>query len=177
MHGKIALEEHFNLPQFEVPRYYGDAQALREVERRLLDLGEQRLAEMDAAGIEYAILSLNSPGIQAETDPHQAVNDAKQVNDTLAETVAAHHDRYGGFATLPMQDPQAAAAELERCTAELGFHGAMLNGFTNIGDACRWLGPQSVPGGSVRCNPIRVGSIRHPRGEAGRCRPCPWRAS
>jgi gamma-resorcylate decarboxylase len=135
MHGKIALEEHFNLPQFEVPRYYGDAQALREVERRLLDLGEQRLAEMDAAGIEYAILSLNSPGIQAETDPHQAVNDAKQVNDTLAETVAAHHDRYGGFATLPMQDPQAAAAELERCTAELGFHGAMLNGYTNIGDA------------------------------------------
>jgi gamma-resorcylate decarboxylase len=135
MNGKIAFEEHFNLPQFEVPRYYGNAEALREVERRLLDVGAQRLADMDATGIEYAILSLNSPGIQAETDAHQALNDAKQVNDTLAEIVAANQRRYGGFATLPMQDPQGAATELERCTTELGFHGALLNGYTNIGDA------------------------------------------
>jgi 2,3-dihydroxybenzoate decarboxylase len=90
MSGKIAFEEHFNLPQFEVPRYYGDAQALREVERRLLDVSEQRLADMDATGIDYAILSLNSPGIQAEVDAGPAVNEAKQVNDTLAEIVAAH---------------------------------------------------------------------------------------
>jgi gamma-resorcylate decarboxylase len=135
MNGKIAFEEHFNLPQFEVPRYYGDAQAMREVERRLLDVSEQRLADMDATGIDYAILSLNSPGIQAETDAGQAVSGAKQVNDTLAEIVSAHHPRYGGFATLPLQDPAAAAAELERCTKELGFYGAMVNGFTNIGDA------------------------------------------
>lgn len=43
--------------------------------------------------------------------------------------------RDGGFAALPLQDPGAAAAELERCTKELGFHGAMVNGFTNVGDA------------------------------------------
>jgi len=135
MNGKIAFEEHFNLPQFEVPRYYGDAQLLREVERRLLDLSAERLADMNAAGIEYAILSLNSPGIQAEIDARQAVNDAKQANDSLAEIVAAHRPRYGGFVSLPMQDPQAAAAELERCAKELGFHGAMVNGYSNIGDA------------------------------------------
>lgn len=57
MNSKIAFEEHFNTPQFEVPHYYGGAQALREVERRLLDVGAERLAEMDAAGIEYAVLS------------------------------------------------------------------------------------------------------------------------
>lgn len=135
MNGKIAFEEHFNLPQFEVPRYYGNAQALREVERRLLDVGAERLADMDATGIDYAILSLNSPGIQAQTDASQAVNEAKQVNDTLAAIVSAHNLRYGGFASLPMQNPEAAAAELERCTTGLGFHGAMLNGYTNIGDA------------------------------------------
>ena len=105
MKGKIAFEEHYNLPQFEVSQYYGDARALREVERRLLDVGVQHLADMDATCIEYAILSLNSPGIQAETDAGHAVNEAKQVNDILAEIVSANNLRYGGFASLPMQDP------------------------------------------------------------------------
>jgi len=135
MNGKIAFEEHFNLPQFEVPRYYGNAEALREVERRLLDLGAQRLADMDATGIDYAIQSLVSPDIQSETDARQATTAAKRINDTLAEIVAAHSPRYGGFAVLPLQDPAAAADELERCVKELGFHGAMVNGFTNVGDA------------------------------------------
>jgi gamma-resorcylate decarboxylase len=135
VNGKIAFEEHFNLPQFEVPDYYGDTQAMGEVRRRLLDVSEQRLSDMDATGIDYAILSLNSPGIQAETEAGQAVSAAKQVNDTLAEIVAANRPRYGGFASLPLQDPAAAGAELERCVKELGFHGAMVNGFTNLGDA------------------------------------------
>jgi predicted TIM-barrel fold metal-dependent hydrolase len=135
MNGKIAFEEHFNLPQFKVPQYYGDAQAMDDVRRRLLDVNEQRLADMDATGIDYAILSLNSPGVQAETDAGEAVTSAKKVNDTLAEIVAAHHPRYGGFATLPLQDATAAADELERCVKQLGFYGAMVNGFTNLGDA------------------------------------------
>ena len=75
MNGKIAFEEHFNLPQFEVPQYYGDAQAMDDVRRRLLDVSEQRLADMDATGIDYAILSLNSPGVQAETDADEAVSE------------------------------------------------------------------------------------------------------
>lgn len=52
MNGKIALEKHFNAARFDVPQYYGDAQALREAERRLLDVGAGRLAELDATGIE-----------------------------------------------------------------------------------------------------------------------------
>jgi len=135
MHGKIAFEEHFSLPQFEVPRFYGDARAMGEVDRRLADVNEQRLADMDATGIDYAILSLTAPGIQAETDAAQAVDKAKQANDMLAEIVSAHSPRFGGFAALPLQDPAAAGAELERCVEELGFHGAMVNGFTNLGDA------------------------------------------
>jgi predicted TIM-barrel fold metal-dependent hydrolase len=61
------------------------------------------------------LLSLNAPGVQAEPDPVRAVASARQVNDTLAEVVAASPSRYGGMAALPMQDPAAAAAELERC--------------------------------------------------------------
>ncbi|MGK4585782.1 amidohydrolase family protein [Kitasatospora sp. HPMI-4] len=136
MPGKIALEEHFNLPEFsnELPQYV-NPEMMREIARRLLDLGEERLAEMDAAGIDYSLLSLTAPGIQGETDPQRAVTRARQANDELADLVAANPNRYGGFAALPMQDPAAAATELERCVNELGFHGAMLNGFTNINDA------------------------------------------
>lgn len=136
MRAKIALEEHFNLPQFqdELPQY-ANAKMMKEIERQLLDLSAMRLEEMDAAGVEYALLSLTAPGIQAEPDPQRAVVRARQVNDALAEIVAAHPARYGGFATLPMQDPQAAIAELERCVTQLGFPGVLLNGFTNIGDS------------------------------------------
>jgi gamma-resorcylate decarboxylase len=84
-------------------------------------------------GIDYSLQSLNAPGVQGEPDPDRAVARARQVNDTLAEIVTANPTRYGGFATLRMQDP--AAAELDRCAAQLGFPGVMLNGYQNVGDA------------------------------------------
>ncbi|WP_411129982.1 amidohydrolase family protein [Streptomyces sp. x-19] len=134
--GKIALEEHFNLPEFsdEVPQYVSP-EIMKDINRRLLDLGAERLAEMDAAGIDFSLLSLTSPGIQGKIDPKRAVADAARTNDTLAEVVATNPTRFGGFAALPLQDPAAAAAELERCVTQLGFHGALVNGYTNIKDA------------------------------------------
>lgn len=136
MVGKIGLEEHFNLPDLaeDLPRYV-NPRAMREIEHRLADLGEMRLAEMDAAGIELALLSLTAPGIQALTDPEHAVAAARRANDALAEVIRGNPSRYAGFAALPMQDPRAAVAELERATGELGFPGVMLNGYTNIHDA------------------------------------------
>lgn len=134
MLGKIALEEHFNLPEFSVPQYV-NPEMMREISRRLLDVNAMRLGEMDAAGIDYSLLSLSAPGVQAETDPSRATVSAGQVNDTLAQIVAANRTRHGGLATLPMQDPAAAATELERCATQLGFPAVMLNGYTNIGDA------------------------------------------
>ena len=94
-----------------------------------------RLEEMDAAGIELSLLSLTAPGIQAETDPQQAVARAQMTNDTLAKIVGEHPGRFRGLASLPMQAPEAAVAELQRCTVDLRFPAVMLNGFTNIGDA------------------------------------------
>lgn len=134
--GKIALEEHFNLPDFsdEVPEYVSP-ELMREINRRLLDLGAERLGEMDAAGIDFSLLSLTSPGVQGVIDRRQAVTRSRVANDQLAEVVAAHPTRFGGFAALPLQDPAAAAAELERCVTQLGFHGVMINGYTNVGDA------------------------------------------
>ncbi len=134
MDGKIALEEHFNIPELKPPQYV-NAETMKEISRRLLDVTTMRLAEMDAAGIGYSLQSLNAPGVQGEPDSGRALALARRVNDTLAGIVAANPARYGGFATLPMQDPAAAADELDRCATQLGFPGVMLNGYQNAGDA------------------------------------------
>ena len=131
----IGLEETFVTPELEG---YGATSAKvaqpgiwAEVARRLLDLSDERVAAMDEAGLDLAVLSLNSPGIQAERDAAVAVSAAKEVNDVLAATIERHPDRYSGFAALPLQDPAAAAAELERAVTQLGLRGALVNAHTN----------------------------------------------
>ena len=88
---------------------------------------------MDATGVEFAILSMNAPTVQGVLDTGEAIALARKSNDVLAEEVAKRPDRFAGFAALPMQDPDAAATELTRCVRELGFKGAMVNGFTQKG--------------------------------------------
>jgi len=131
---KIALEEHFLCPGFI--EYWDPtvAEMPAAKRQRLLDLntdfGEVRLASMDKAGIERAVLGLAGPGVQAERDVATAIRNAKAGNDFLAKEIQKRPDRYSGFAHLPMQDAKAAAAELERCVKELKFCGAMINGHT-----------------------------------------------
>lgn len=135
MDGKITLEEHFAVPQT-----LGDSQQHAKgggwstLEQRLLDLHDHRLSEMDKHGIALAILSLNSPGIQAIPDPARAIDITRRANDTLAAAIAKRPDRLAGFAALPMQDPEAAGAELTRAVVELGFKGALVNGFSQVRD-------------------------------------------
>ncbi|TDN69985.1 amidohydrolase family protein [Paraburkholderia sp. BL10I2N1] len=134
MQHKIALEEHFASPDTigDSQRFFtGDIWPQRR--RQLLDLHEERIERMDACGIDYAILSLNAPAVQAITDTQQAIDVARRANDLLAEQVARRPDRFGAFAALPMQDPDAAARELVRTVSELGFKGALVNGFSQIG--------------------------------------------
>jgi len=132
---KIALEEHVLCPGFE--DYWKttvadvDPAILEKVIGRLNDFGEQRLAAMDRAGIERAVLSLSGPGVQIERDTAVAVRRARAANDYLAKEIARRPDRYSGFAHLAMQDAAAAADELERCMTQLKFSGAMINGHTN----------------------------------------------
>lgn len=95
---------------------------------RLYDRGPLRLEQMDAAGIDFQILSLFDPGVQDETDVARAIDLARLANDDLAETVRGNPHRFGGFATLATQDPDAATAELERAVTDLGLVGALING-------------------------------------------------
>ncbi len=131
MHGKIALEEHFAIPDtLQDSAGFLPGAYWEELRARLLDIQDKRLRLMDAHGIETMILSLNAPAVQAITDRSRAVKVARRANDKLAEECAQRPDRFRAFAALPLQDPEAAAAELDRCVTDLGFVGALVNGFS-----------------------------------------------
>ena len=132
MKGKVAFEEHMAIRETldQTRSFAGDSGRWGHHVRQILDLGSERLETMDRTGIEYAILSLHGAGVQGILDTHKAIAVARKANDTLADAVVRHPTRYGAFAALPMQDPDAACAELTRCVRDLGFYGAMVNGFT-----------------------------------------------
>lgn len=131
MDGKIGLEEHFALEETlgDSAGFVGE-ETWRDLRVRLLDIQSERLRLMDAHGIETMILSLNSPAIQAVTDPAAAGELARRANDMLAEEIGRNPRRFLGFAALPMQDPDLASRELERCVGDLGFKGALVNGYS-----------------------------------------------
>ncbi len=132
MQGKIAFEEHVAIEETvgETKAFAGDSGRFDAFTKELLDVDDMRIEAMDRSGIEFAILSLNAPGVQAILDTKEAIATARKGNEKLAGAVSRHPDRYAAFAALPMQDPDAASAELEYCVKELGFKGAMVNGFT-----------------------------------------------
>lgn len=105
-----------------------------ELKSRLLDIQDRRLRLMDSHGVERMILSLNAPAVQAIPDSCRANEVARRANDILAREVSKRPDRFSAFAALPMQDPDLASRELERCVAQLGFKGALVNGFTQAGN-------------------------------------------
>jgi predicted TIM-barrel fold metal-dependent hydrolase len=129
----ITLEEHFATPAFLEGPGQGLKQATlsgglaAEVLDQLCDLGDKRIANMDAAGIDMQVLSLTSPGVE-QLEAAEAAALAREVNDFLADAVRKHPERLAGFATLPTAAPDAAAAELERTVRSYGFKGAMING-------------------------------------------------
>ena len=135
MQGKIALEEHFAIPEtLADSRGYFPDRVWQEIKSRVMDIQERRLAEMDANGIEMMLLSLNAPAVQAIPDKTRATEVARKANDYLAEQVRLRPDRFQGIAALAMQDPDGATRELERCVTQLGFRGALVNGFSQVGD-------------------------------------------
>jgi predicted TIM-barrel fold metal-dependent hydrolase len=134
----IALEEHFQIASIKeaVANFLPGAQDTFQLASygpptaQLEDLGAGRLNYMDTMGIDVQVLSYPSSGIPL-IPASEAVPLARETNDQLATAIAAHPDRFVGLATLPTPDPEAAAAEFERCVNTLGFKGAMIAGRTN----------------------------------------------
>ncbi len=87
-----------------------------------MNLGDVRLSDMNAAGVDMQVLSIGGFLQFAPLELHQ------QANDKLAQAIKENPDRFSAFATLPWNDPQAAIVELERAIKQLGLKGALLNG-------------------------------------------------
>ena len=130
---KIALEEHFSIGELlptSAELEFFDPQLLGVIEPLLPELAEKRLAHMDKAGIEIAVLSQTAPGIQAIADSSEASAMASHANDALHAAIKQQPRRFRGFAALNLQDIDTACAELKRCVSEMGFVGALINGST-----------------------------------------------
>jgi predicted TIM-barrel fold metal-dependent hydrolase len=135
----IAIEEHFTTPMYrekvsanEFRNFYLSTRSKaigHDITEQNLDLGADRLAFMDAAGVDVQVLSFGSPGPQAFL-ADIAIPMARDANDRAHQTVKAHPDRFAAFAALPTADPQASVKELDRCVTQLGFKGTMIHGHT-----------------------------------------------
>jgi len=122
----IALEEHYVTTEF----LHGPGRWLSSragIVGPISDLGDGRIAAMDDAGVDLAVLSLAAPGVE-QLDGPEAVGLARACNDELAAAVGRYPDRLAGFATVPISAPERAAEELSRAVRELGFPGAVING-------------------------------------------------
>ncbi len=132
----ITVEEHFAPPGF----LDGPGKDLKESFLRfgprgqkliaqIEDFGAGRVAEMDAAGIDMQVLSINAPGVE-QLDAAVALSLAHDSNDALGEAVKKFPTRFAGLAALATMVPDKAAAEFERTVRTLGFKGALINGHT-----------------------------------------------
>jgi predicted TIM-barrel fold metal-dependent hydrolase len=130
----ITLEEHFATPAY----LDGPGRRLKEQAEQvggrfaalfaaLLDIGDGRVAAMDAAGVTVQALSLTAPGVE-QLDAEEAKAFARCTNTALADAVRRHPTRFFGLAALPIADPPAAIAELELALGEGGFKGVVING-------------------------------------------------
>jgi 2,3-dihydroxybenzoate decarboxylase len=96
--------------------------------RRIQDLGDERLADMDASGIAKQLILLTAPGVQV-FDAATAVSLARATNDELISAVKKHPDRYAALAAIAPQDPAAAVKEMQRAVA-MGMKGVVVNSHT-----------------------------------------------
>ncbi|MFM7207815.1 MAG: amidohydrolase family protein [Planctomycetaceae bacterium] len=90
-----------------------------------------KLAMMDAHGIDHTLLSTNDPGPEWFADDGPRI--AATIHDALAGLATRHPARFSWLGTLPLQDEAAARAELERCRSLPGFRGILL--YTNLAGA------------------------------------------
>ena len=139
----ITLEEHavtpFPTPSTSVTFETFNSTFLAGLKERLRDI-DMRVKIMDANNIGAQIISLNQPTAQAFIKLEESLQFCQKANQFIHENYCAKYPhRFFAFATLPTQDGNAAAKELERCVKEYGFKGAMINGFTATSDPSKGL--------------------------------------
>lgn len=102
----------------------------RDIDSRCWD-PLRRLQDCDRDGIDVQVLSTVPVMFSYWAKADDALDLARRLNDHIAEVVAAHPRRFAGLGTLPMQSPDLAIAELERCTGELNMDGVQIGTHVN----------------------------------------------
>lgn len=131
---KIALEEAFAVKGVEefTPQLLS-LREFRQNEAKLIDLLDMRIRAMDEGEVDISVISATSPSIQGLKNHKIEVETARMWNDYVAEAIQSYKNRLRAFACLPMREPDAAIEELTRAVKELGFVGALINGYDNAG--------------------------------------------
>jgi len=102
-----------------------DGTVFREVDPNLWDPAE-RLRDMDETRVAVQVLSTVPVMFCYWTPPRDGLQVARYLNDHLADVVRRHPKRFVGLGTLPLQDPDLAIAELDRCMGDLGLCGVQI---------------------------------------------------
>ncbi|TVY45927.1 Decarboxylase [Lachnellula occidentalis] len=116
----ITLEEHFLSTTIRPGKNYGHYDDFPpSFTSKFESLGDERIQDMNNGSVSLQVLS-HAPLDASPTS-------CSEINNELALAISKNPNRLAGFATLPMEDPKAAAEELSRCVTKLGFLGALIN--------------------------------------------------
>ncbi len=96
----------------------------------------RRIEDCDRTGVSMQVLSTVPVMFSYWAKPADALDLSRRLNDHIAEVVRAHPARFAGLGTLPLQDPELAAGELERCVRELGLQGAQIGTHVDANEYC-----------------------------------------
>jgi 5-carboxyvanillate decarboxylase len=142
---RIAAEEAFAIPEMmkilggycssnwdnldlDLMRRFANPEA--KTYKELIDLGEQRIRNMDENGLDMQVVSLTAPGVQMfDADTANAI--ATLANDRLAEAIKRHPTRFAGLAAFGPLDPKGAVNEMERAINKLKLNGFIINSHTH----------------------------------------------
>jgi aminocarboxymuconate-semialdehyde decarboxylase len=88
---------------------------------------QQRLADMDAMGVDMQLVSPTSTQHYYWAEPDLAVEVVRIQNEGMAELCATHPDRFLGLGTLALQHPALAVEQLEHAVRKLGLRGVEIS--------------------------------------------------
>lgn len=124
--GWVALDHHGPC----CARMHIDGRSFRDIDSNCWD-PERRIAECDAIGVEMQVLSTVPVLFAYWANARDTLDFARFLNDHIASVCRGRPDRFAGLGTVPLQDPDRAIGELERCMGELGLRGVEIGSHVN----------------------------------------------